>query len=119
MEDRKTKFIIGAGYTFREFPLIFRFGSGNSRNVKTTLRLRADLNIEDNMVILRKIVRDDDAIPQVSNGQYNVGIKVSADYTVSSNVTVRLFFDRMANKPYVSSIATSNTNVGISINLSL
>jgi cell surface protein SprA len=119
MENRRTTYIIGAGYTFREIPLIFRFAAGNSRNVKTTLRVRADLSVQDEMTILRKIVLEDDAIPQVSSGQYNISIKLSADYTVSSNLTIRLFFDRMVNNPYVSSIATANTNAGLSINLSL
>ncbi|MDR1680539.1 MAG: cell surface protein SprA [Prevotellaceae bacterium] len=119
MENRRTTYIIGAGYTFREMPLIFRFAAGSSRNVKTTLRVRADLSIQDEMTILRKIVLEDDAIPQVSSGQRNISIKLSADYTVSSNLTLRLFFDRMVNNPYVSSIATANTNAGLSINLSL
>ena len=119
MENRTTKYVFGAGYTFDNIPLIFRFGQNNSKNVKTTLRLRADVSIQDDMTILRKIILTDDAIPQISNGQYNVGIKVSADYTVSNNITMRLFFDRLVNKPYVSSIATANTNAGLSINISL
>jgi len=119
MENRVNKYVFGAGYTFDNIPLIFRTGQNSARNVKTTLRLRADVSIQDDMTILRKIVLEDDAIPQVSSGQHNLSIKVSADYTVSNNITMRLFFDRMVNKPYVSSISTANTNAGLSINISL
>ncbi len=119
-ELRTNEYVFGAGYTFREIPLIFRFAQNNSKNVKTTLRLRADLSIREDITILRKIILEEtDVAAQVSSGQYTFSLKASADYTVSSNVTVRLFFDRLMNKPYVSSIATANTNVGFSINLSL
>jgi cell surface protein SprA len=118
-EVRTNEYILGMGYTFREIPLIFRFAQNNSRNVKTNLRLRADLSVREDVTILRKIVTGDDAIPQVSSGNYVFGIKTSAEYTVSSNITLRMFFDRTVTKPYVSSIPTATTNVGLSINISL
>ncbi|MDR0694151.1 MAG: cell surface protein SprA [Prevotellaceae bacterium] len=119
MEVRTNEYRIGAGYTFREIPLIFRFAQNNSRNVKTNLRLRGDLSIREDVTILRKIVMDDDAIPQVSSGNYVFSIRTSAEYMVSSNITARLFFDRTVTRPYVSDIPTANTNVGLSINISL
>jgi cell surface protein SprA len=118
-EIRTNEYRFGAGYTFREIPLIFRFAQNSARNVKTNLRLRADLSIREDVTILRKIIMNEDAIPQVSSGNYIFSINTSAEYTVSSNITVRLFFDRMVNKPYVSQIPTANTNVGFNIRLSL
>ncbi|MDR2802568.1 MAG: cell surface protein SprA [Prevotellaceae bacterium] len=118
-EIRTNEYRAGLGYTFREIPLIFRFAQNNSRNVKTNLRLRADLSIREDVTILRKITIGDDAIPQVSSGNYVFAINTSAEYMVSSNITARLFFDRTVTKPYVSHIPTANTNVGLSINISL
>jgi cell surface protein SprA len=119
-EQRTNEYIFGVGYIFREIPLIFRFSQNNARNVTTNLRLRADLSIREDISILRRIIFDENSmVPQVSNGQYTFNLKLSADYTISSNITLRVFFDRLMNKPYVSSIATANTNVGFSLNLSL
>ncbi|MDR0295902.1 MAG: cell surface protein SprA [Prevotellaceae bacterium] len=118
-EYRTNEWRIGAGYTFREFPLIFRFLSNRSSTTKTMLRLRADISIRDDLNILRQISDTNTDLPQISDGKETISIQCSADYTVSSNATIRVFFDRVINKPRVSTIATSNTNFGFSINLSL
>ncbi len=119
MEHKTNDYVIGADYTFREVPLIFRFAQNNTRSVKTTLRLRADLSIKEDITILRKFMLGESALPQVSTGNYTFTIRTGADYTVSSNILLRFYFDRVVNKPYVSAIGTANTNVGFSINLSL
>jgi len=119
MEQRTNDYIFGAGYMFREVPLLFRFAQNTTRNVKTTLRLRADLSIKEDVTILRKFMLGESMTPQVSTGNYTFTIRTSADYTVSSNITMRLFFDRIVNKPYISAVGTANTNIGFSINLSM
>jgi cell surface protein SprA len=118
-ELRTNEWRIGAGYIFREFPLIFRFMNNRSSASSTILRLRADLSFRDDLSILRRIAEDNTDLPQISDGKGTVSLQCSADYTVSSNMTVRLFFDRVVNNPRVSTIATSNTSFGFSLNLSL
>ncbi len=118
-EFRTNALTIGAGYAFREFPVIFKFLSNRTSQTNTTLRLRADFVFRDDLSILRRIAEDDTDLPQISDGKNTVSINCSADYVVSNNVTIRLFFDRVINKPRVSTIATANTSAGFSINLSL
>ncbi len=118
-EFRTNALTIGAGYAFREFPVIFKFLSNRTSQTNTTLRLRADFVFRDDLSILRRIAEDDPDLPQISDGKNTVSINCSADYVVSNNVTIRLFFDRVINKPRVSTIATANTSAGFSINLSL
>jgi cell surface protein SprA len=93
--------------------------SNRSSQAKTMLRLRADLSVRDDMNILRNIALDESGLPQLSDGKQTVTIKCAADYTVSSNVMVRLFFDRIVNTPRVSTVGTANTNAGLSINILL
>jgi cell surface protein SprA len=50
----------------------------------------------------------------------NISIKTSADYQLNSRFMVRLFFDRMINRPAISSqFPTSNTNAGLSLRFTL
>jgi cell surface protein SprA len=119
-EWRTNSWSFGAGYTFREFPVIFRFLQSRSNTANTILRLRGDLVFRDDLTILRRIAADNTDLPDPSDGKKTVTLQCSADYTVNSNLSLRLFFDRVINKPRVSNtIATSNTNVGFSLNISL
>jgi cell surface protein SprA len=118
-ENRTDEWRVWLGYTFREFPVLFTFMSNRSSKAKTMLRLRGDLSIRDDMNILRNIALDDSGLPQLADGKRTITIKCSADYTVSSNIMIRLFFDRVVNTPRVSAVGTANTNAGISINILL
>jgi cell surface protein SprA len=118
-ENRTDEWRVWLGYTFREFPVLFTFMSNRSSRAKTMLRMQAALSIRDDMNILRNIATDNSGLPQLSDGKKTVTIKCSADYTVSSNIMLRLFFDRAVNTPRVSAVGTANTNAGLSINILL
>jgi cell surface protein SprA len=118
-EHRTDEWRAWLGYTFREFPVLFTFMSNRSSRAKTMLRLQAAFSVQDNLSILRNIAPDDSGLPQLADGKQTISIKCSADYTVSSNIMVRLFFDRVVNTPRVSAVGTANTNAGISINILL
>jgi cell surface protein SprA len=125
-EMRANEWRAGAGYTFREFPVIFRFLDNRSNTSTTILRLRADLSIRNDLSIIRRFddttaAADSPAqtASMISDGKETITIRCSADYTVSNNVSVRLFFDRVVNKPRVAVTGTANTSAGFSIVLSL
>ncbi len=118
-ELRSNEYTIGGGYTFREVPVILNLSGNRSRNMTTSLKMRADISLQEDKNILRRLVITDDALPQISDGKRMLSIKFSAEYLVSNNITFRLFFDRMVNTPYVSSIGTATTNVGFTLTLSL
>jgi cell surface protein SprA len=119
MENRTNDWRVWLGYTFREFPVLFTFMSNRSSMSKTMLRLQGGLKISDDMNILRNIASDNSGLPQLADGKRTVSINCSADYTVSSNIMIRLFFDRVVNTPRVSAVGTANTNAGLSINILL
>jgi len=121
-EFRTNEWRLGGGYTFNDFPLIFKFLNSRSSTTKTILRLRADVTVRNDLSIMRtpsQNLDEDTYNTVISDGKETISIQCSADYTVSANATVRIFFDRVVNKPRVSTIATANTSFGFSLNLSL
>lgn len=114
-EDRGNEYVIGAGYRFKDVVLPFQLASG--KKLQSDLRTRADFSVRDNRTIIRKIVENQ---YQETGGQWVFTIKISADYEVSKQLNIRLFFDRVANKPVLSrSFPNSNTNAGISLRFTL
>ena len=103
------------GYKFKDLILPFEITPG--KKLKSDLKCRADFSIRDNKTIIRKIIEEQN---QETAGQWVFTIKLSADYQMSKQVTVRLFFDRVANRPVLTrSFPNSNTNAGISLRFSL
>jgi cell surface protein SprA len=83
----------------------------------TTLNLRADLTVRDNVTLIRKMVEQ---TSQATAGQRLYSIKTSADMAVSDKLTIRFFYDHQLNKPKIStSFPTSNISTGIALRFSL
>lgn len=112
---------IGTGYIVKNFELPFTI-QGSGKKIKSDLNLRADVSIRTNKTIVRRVPIEGQTVfdPILSAGQQNVSIKVSADYVINQKVTVRLFFDRIMNKPFISNqFPNSNTNFGLSLRFTL
>lgn len=108
--------VIGTGYVIKNVTLPLKLGPGGKKP-KADLNLRADISIRNNLTITRKIVEN---VNQPTAGMLNISIKTSADYQLNSRFMIRLFFDRMINKPAISSqFPTSNTNAGLSLRFTL
>ncbi|MCW3104877.1 MAG: cell surface protein SprA [Bacteroidetes bacterium] len=105
----------GLGYRIRELPL------GNAKikgkQVKSDLNLKADISFRRNETVMRRIVEE---VSQSTGGTNIISLKVSADYVISEKINIRLFYDRIINKPVIStSFPTTNTNAGVSLRLTL
>ncbi|MCB0795278.1 MAG: cell surface protein SprA, partial [Flavobacteriales bacterium] len=113
-EVRGKEYVIGTGYRLRnvKFPLTI----GGNRP-KSDLNLRVDLSLRENTTVIRRIAEEQN---QVTAGQNIVSIKASADYVISQRLNVRAFYERVVNKPVIStSFPSANTNVGISLRFTL
>lgn len=111
------EFIVGSGYRFENLPLKFGRASGEQRTLKSDLRINADVSLRNNITVLRRLVEETN---DATAGQNIFTIKTSAEYVVSEQVTVRLFFDRVVNKPVVpSSYRNANTNFGFSLRFTM
>jgi cell surface protein SprA len=111
--------IIGLGYRIKDvsFTVSSMGGGGRKSQIKSDLDIKIDFSIRNNRTVLRRIDQD---IDQVSAGQRVFSINSSIDYMLSKSVTIRLFFDKIINNPYVSNqYRNSTTKGGISIRFSL
>jgi cell surface protein SprA len=116
IEMQNNEVVVGGGYRFNQVQIIINAGNG-PKQFKSDLNLRADLSIRDSRTALHKLVEQDDS---PSAGQQNVSIKLSADYKLGPSFNLRVFFDRLVNKPFVSTTyPTANTNIGFSVTFQL
>ena len=84
---------------------------------KSDLNLRVDVSIRQNNTVIRKMQEGQN---QVTAGQNITSIKTSADYVISQRLNVRLFYERVVNKPVIStSFPSSNSNFGLSLRFTL
>ena len=113
------EFIVGLGYRVKDvsFTVTSIGGGGKKTNLKSDLDIKIDFSIRNNRTVLRRI---DEDLDQVSAGQKVISINSSIDYMLSQSLTIRLFFDKVINNPYVSSqYRNSTTKGGISLRFSL
>jgi cell surface protein SprA len=111
-----SELVIGTGYRLKDVSLGKRFMI-KGKPIKSDLNLKADLSFRKNQTVIRRIVEE---VSQATGGTNIISIKLSADYVISERINVRLFYDRIINRPVVSnSFPTSNTNAGLSLRLTL
>ncbi|MDR3226542.1 MAG: cell surface protein SprA, partial [Prevotellaceae bacterium] len=115
-ETRNQQYVVGVGYTFEDLPQIFNFGSFTRRNQKTTLRLKGDFSLREDLNIIRKL-DESDIYSQIGDGRKVISFTATADYAIGDKINLRLFFERQLNEPYVSSISTTNTSFGFSLRM--
>ena len=118
-EVTSNEVVIGAGYRFKNvnFGIKSSGGRGQKSNVSSDLNLKFDFSIRSNRTVLRRI---DEDVNQVSAGQKIMSISTTADYAISQSFNVRLYFDKVINKPFVSDqFRTSLTNAGVSLRFTL
>ncbi len=109
--------VVGTGYRFNNLQFTIKTG-GSQKEFKSDLNLRADVEIRDNVTVMRKVL---EASNEPTAGQRIITIKFTADYVLSDRFNLRLFFDRMVNKqPYIArTFPTYNTNAGFSLRFTL
>jgi cell surface protein SprA len=120
-ETKSNAITIGLGYKINEVPNPFGRKKGSRLPIQvmknTTINLRADLTVRDNVTIIRKMVEE---TSQPTAGQRLYSLKTSADMAVNDKLTIRFFYDHQLNRPKIStSFPTSNISTGISLRFSL
>jgi cell surface protein SprA len=114
-ETRGREFIAGAGYRYPKLKINRIKIRGKS--LESDLNCKVDLSLRNNVTTQRRVI---DGISVPSQGQNIITLKTSVDYALSQNINLRLYFDKIINKPVVStSFPTANTNAGFSLRFSL
>jgi len=117
VEATSKQITVGAGYKIANFNKILKIG-GKQGNVSNDLSMQLDFSFANNQSLIRKI---ETAFTQAQNGTQTLSINFTAQYVLSRRITLGAFFDHQINTPLVSnsSYPTTNTNFGISVNMSL
>lgn len=117
-EQTSWEYVFGFGYRFDNVPLIFgNPATGGQKVNKTNLKLSADFSIRNVKNFIRRMA---EGIDEISGGQKLTTISINADYTISAKVTLRSFFNRTINNPYISNVyPVATTNVGFSLRVEL
>ena len=115
-EMKSSEVSVSAGYRFKDLKIGFSFG-GTKRQIVSDLGITLGFSMRDNTTVLRKIAED---VSQISSGMRTFSINGTADYQISSMIGLRLYYNHIINKPYIST-QYQNTNIeaGLSIRLML
>jgi cell surface protein SprA len=121
--------VIGAGYATSNFRIPFKI-NGEYKTLKNELTARLDLSIRDNVIIQRSIVRKSLPLPgeplveesnnQVTNGNMQLQLRPTIDYTVNQRLNIQLYFNRTISDPKISSsFKNTVTEGGVQLRYSL
>ncbi len=119
VETSSRDFVLGMGYKIVGLELFQGRNSRNSKNkVSNDLALRADVSFRNQDALCRDIQT---ITTQATSGNKALKISLSADYTLSRFLNIRVYYDRQKNTPLVSASAYSVTNAdfGMSLKFSL
>ena len=117
VETSSRQLTVGAGYKIANFNKIIKIGSRQG-GVSNDLSLNLDFSYANNNSLIRRI---ETAYTQATQGTRTISINFMASYILSKRITLNAFFDHQINTPLVSdtSFPTTNSNYGISVNVSL
>ena len=97
-EDVGNEYILGFGYIMKDLKLKMNF-KGKERTLKSDLNIRGDFSLRDSQTRITNILQNDS---QVTGGQRMMSIKLSADYNMSQNFNIRLFYDQLLTRYKIS-----------------
>ncbi|MCH5216001.1 MAG: cell surface protein SprA [Muribaculaceae bacterium] len=117
VETSTKSIVIGAGYKFANFNSILKIGK-KQQGVNNDLTVNLDISINNNSALIRRIESN---TAQATSGARTTSINLTANYVLSRLITLGAYFDHQINTPIVATSAfpTTNSNYGISINISL
>ena len=104
--------VVGCGYRFENLPLLMKTQLGGRKVSRSELRLQADFGMRQSQTVLRNLVEGTNT-PMAGVRSYT--LKFTAGYMLSEQITLRMYFDRVVNRPLVSlSYPNANTSFGVS-----
>jgi len=111
-EDANTEYVIRVGYIIRNFTLGMTNVRGRGKAKGADLNIRGDFSLRDSRTSITNILLDDS---QITGGQRLLNIKLSADYNVSQNLNLRVFYEQMTSRYKISTaFPLSTVRAGLS-----
>ena len=97
-EDTGNEYIVGFGYILKDLKFKMNF-KGKARTIKSDLNVRGDFSLRDSQTRITNILQNDS---QITGGQRMMSFKLSADYNMSQNFNIRVFYDQLMTKYKIS-----------------
>jgi cell surface protein SprA len=114
IETKGQEYIVGGSYQIPKLRLNSIKIQG--KVLESNLNIRLDLSFRRNISIIRQI---ETGLSTPTGGTNIITLRSSADYQLTSNVTLRLFYDWIRTTPQTSnSFPTSSVNGGFSLRIS-
>jgi cell surface protein SprA len=88
-EIQGTEYTLGLGYRIKDLRIRSQL-AGPKQIIKSDLNMRADISVRDNKTIIRYLDLENN---QITAGQTIWGLKYTADYSFSKNLTAIFYFD--------------------------
>ena len=107
-ETYRDGFTFGTGYRFKDLEFHVKAGD-RVHDLKSDLVLQANITYNNNLTQIRKINQN---TRQVSSGSKVWMAEVSAEYALSSTLTLRAFFQTNINRPHISNAYPNSTTKG-------
>ncbi len=105
-EIQGKEYVIGLGYRIKDLRIRSQL-AGPQKRIVSDLNMKADISIRDNKTIIRYLDLENN---QVTSGQTIWGVKYSADYAFSKNLTGIFYFDYSFSE-YAISTAFPQTTI--------
>jgi len=100
------EYALGLGYRIKDVRIKSKM-AGPKKRIVSDLNMKADISVRDNKTIVRYLDLENN---QVTSGQTIWGLKYSADYAFSRNLTAIFYFD-YAFADYAISTAFPQTTI--------
>ena len=107
-ETTRDAIVLGLGYRFKDVRFSIKTAE-RTINLKSDVVLRADITRNINKTMLRQV---DQNVSQVSSGSEVWTIGISAEYSLTQNLTIRAFIESNINTPYISNSYPNSTTKG-------
>jgi cell surface protein SprA len=88
-EVQGNEYILGLGYRIKDLRIRSKL-AGPKKRIVSDLNMKADISVRDNKTIIRYLDLENN---QITSGQTIWGLKYSADYAFSKNLTGIFYFD--------------------------
>ncbi|MGZ4043990.1 MAG: T9SS outer membrane translocon Sov/SprA, partial [Bacteroidia bacterium] len=113
IETKGQEYIVGLGYMYPK--LKFKKLQIQGKVLESNLTVKVDLSFRNNLTVIRRVT---DGISIPTGGTNIITLRSSADYALTPNINLRLFYDWIRTKPQTSaSFPTSNATGGFSLRI--
>ena len=113
VESGNSQYVIGGSYKISDF---HPWGLMAESKVRNDLSVSADFSLKNSTALLRKI---EEYYTQATSGNKTCTVELTADYVISRNLNLKMYYDLESSIPLVSSYPVTTQDFGFSLRFTL